>query len=236
MTSDMHTFPFMHAFRIALVASFALMYGSVHAASFDCGKASTLIENAICTNPELSSQDEALARAYQSALRQDPSVKADQIAWLKERNRCIDERCLIRAYDRRIAELSARPTSTSSAAPSGPAPQAASRYRSPAQVADTLQMAGVSRCISAVIVMSAGLAQDPKIKADGPEIRNNNGLLGLYGEARKHLIRSMNNPAAEGAIDNMVRQQGEYYGKIVRSQGWDAFLPTYKDCASSAYR
>jgi hypothetical protein len=34
----------------------------------------------------------------------------------------------------------------------------------------------------------------------------------------------------------MVRQQGEYYGKIVRFQGWDAFLPTYKECASSAYR
>lgn len=234
--SSMHVFPFMHALRVALIASFALMFGSVHAASFDCGKASTLIENAICTNPELSRQDEVLARAYQAALKQDPSVKADQIAWLKERNRCTDERCLLRAYDRRIAELSARPASTVTAAPSGPAPQAASRYKSPAQVADTLQMAGVSRCISAVIVMSAGLAQDPKIKADGPEIRNNNGLLGLYGEARKHLIRSMNNPAAEGAIDNMVRQQGEYYGKIVRFQGWDAFLPTYKECASSAYR
>lgn len=234
----MSDFIFTHAVRAILVTSLAWMVGPVHAASFDCSKASTLIENAICTNPELSRQDEVLARAYQSALRQDPSVKADQIAWLKERNRCIDERCLIRTYDRRIAELSARPTSTSasSAAPPGPAPQAPSRYKSPAQVADTLQMAGVSRCISAVIVMSAGLAQDPKIKADGPEIRNNNGLLGLYGEARKHLIRSMNNPAAEGAIDNMVRQQGEYYGKIVRFQGWDAFLPTYKDCASSAYR
>jgi uncharacterized protein len=232
----MRDFPFMHAVGAILITSLAWMVGPVHAASFDCSKASTLIENAICTNPELSRQDELLARAYQAALKQDPSVKADQIAWLKERNRCIDERCLIRAYDRRIAELSARSTPTGSAAPSGPATQAPSRYKSPAQVADTLQMAGVSRCISAVVVMSAGLAQDPKIKADGPEIRNNNGLLGLYGEARKHLIRSMNNPAAEGAIDNMVRQQGEYYGKIVRFQGWDAFLPTYKECASSAYR
>ncbi len=232
----MHTFAFMHASRIALVAWFALMAGSVHAASFDCGKASTLIENAICTNPELSRQDEVLARAYQAALKQDPTIKADQIAWLKERNRCTDERCLIRAYDRRIAELSVRPGSTGTAAPPAPAAQSASRYKNPAQVADTLQMAGVSRCISVVVVMSAGLAQDPTIKADGPEIRNNNGLLTFYGEARKHLIRSMNNPAAEGAIDNMVRQQGEYYGKIVRFQGWDAFLPTYKECASSAYR
>lgn len=53
----------MHAFRFALVESFALMYGSVHAASFDCAKASTLIENATDTNPELGRQDGGLARA-----------------------------------------------------------------------------------------------------------------------------------------------------------------------------
>jgi hypothetical protein len=105
-----------------------------------------------------------------------------------------------------------------------------------AQLARSLQMAGVSRCIAATVIMSAGLVQDPKIKASGPEIRNNNTLMGFYGDARKHLIRSMNNPAVEGAIDNMVRQQGEYFGNLVRFQGWDAFMPEYKQCRDGAYQ
>lgn len=112
------------------------------------------------------------------------------------------------------------------AAPSGSA----------AHAAKELQMSGVSRCIAATVIMSAGLAQDPKIKANGPEIRNNSSLLEFYGDARKSLLRSMNNPAAEGALDTMVRQQGEYFGNIVRFQGWNAFLPVYKECRDRAYQ
>ena len=84
--------------------------------------------------------------------------------------------------------------------------------------------------------MSAGLVSDSNIRADGPEIRNNNNLMLFYGEARRYLINSMNNPAIEGAIDGLVRQQGQYFSNIVKFQGWDAFLPTYKDCAQNAYK
>ena len=38
----------------------------VQAASFDCAKASTEIEHAICNNPELSRLDEEMAAAYRS--------------------------------------------------------------------------------------------------------------------------------------------------------------------------
>jgi uncharacterized protein len=113
---------------------------------------------------------------------------------------------------------------------------AVAEFRDPKIVANNLQISGVSRCIAAVIIMSAGLAKDSSIQLNGPEIRNNNNLLDFYGKARLHLINSMNNPAAEAAIDGMVRQQSEYFGNIVRFQGWDAFLPTYKECAVSAYR
>ena len=113
---------------------------------------------------------------------------------------------------------------------------AAAAFRDPKVVANNLEIAGVSRCIAAVTIMSAGLANDSNIRADGPEIRNNNNLLEFYGEARRYLINSMNNPAVGGAIDGMVRQQGQYFGNIVRFQGWDAFLPTYKDCAQNAYK
>lgn len=248
----------MTLIRLAMAAALAAAPLASWAASFDCAKASTLIENAVCTNPELSRKDEVLGRLYQSALKQDPSVRSEQISWLRERNRCIDERCLINAYDRRIDEL--RVASASSVAnPSGsappdlrrdapervavetrPAPSSAATVersmKDPAQAARNLQMPGVSRCIAATVIMSAGLVQDPKIKANGPEIRNNNTLMGFYGDARKHLIRSMNNPAVEGAIDNMVRQQGEYFGNLVKFQGWAAFMPEYKQCRDGAYQ
>jgi uncharacterized protein len=248
----------MNLIRLAIVAAIAFAPLAASAASFDCAKASTLIENAVCTNPELSRKDETLARLYQSALKQNPSIRSDQVNWLRERNRCVDERCLINAYDRRIDELrvistapdgnanasgqsdARRKASEKVAVETKPAPSPAARMetsmKDPAQAARSLQMAGVSRCIAATVIMSAGLVQDPKIKASGPEIRNNNTLMGFYGDARKHLIRSMNNPAVEGAIDNMVRQQGEYFGNLVRFQGWDAFMPEYKQCRDGAYQ
>lgn len=48
-----------------------LVLGAVpaaEAASFDCDRASTPVEKAICSNPELSRRDEVLAKAYATAL------------------------------------------------------------------------------------------------------------------------------------------------------------------------
>lgn len=104
--------------RLTVAAVLAVSPIAASAASFDCAKASTLVENAICANPELSRRDEALASLYQAALKQDP-----------------------------------------------------------AQVAQNLQMSSLSRCIAATAIMSAGLVQDPKVKADGSEIRNDSASL-----------------------------------------------------------
>jgi len=112
--------------------------------------------------------------------------------------------------------------------------QAQPQWRDPRQVADQLQIAGVSRCISIITVWTAGLVNNPQTKADGPEFRFNSALMDFYGKARRHLISSMGNPAVSGAIDNMVRQQGEYFGNIVRFQGWNAVIPEYKKCADQA--
>ena len=79
------------------------------AASFDCAKAMTLVEKAICGDPQLSARDDALMEAYKHVLVEATDanrLKAEQRAWLKNvRNQCQDVGCLIRAYDRRIAEL-----------------------------------------------------------------------------------------------------------------------------------
>lgn len=82
---------------------------SAWATSFDCAKASSRIENAICASPTVSKLDSDLATAYQSALAQSSeldAVKAAQRGWIKEtRNQCTDEACLINVYQQRIAAL-----------------------------------------------------------------------------------------------------------------------------------
>ena len=100
----------------------------------------------------------------------------------------------------------------------------------PKEVAERIQIAGVSRCIATTIIMSASLSNSPNIKADGPEIKNNSAMMEFYSQAKKHLIQSSNNPAVAGAIDSMMKQQADYFGNIVRSQGWSAFMPEYKQC------
>jgi uncharacterized protein len=57
------------------------------AASFDCARASTPVEEAICSNPELSRRDEVLAKAYATALgglsdKAKARVQSGQRAWL----------------------------------------------------------------------------------------------------------------------------------------------------------
>lgn len=71
-----------------LVSAMALMLSApAQAASFDCAKASTEVEKAICTNPDLSRSDEVLARAYATALgglsdEAKAAVQAGQREWL----------------------------------------------------------------------------------------------------------------------------------------------------------
>lgn len=84
-----------------------LVVGQAQAASFDCGKASTKVEKLICTDAELSRLDEALAEVYADALKStDPAnFKAEQKAWLKKRNQCRNNDCLISTYQRRIEAI-----------------------------------------------------------------------------------------------------------------------------------
>ena len=55
---------------LRLVTFFALLLPLpfANAASFDCAKATTLVEKAICGDPQLSVRDDALMAAYKHAL------------------------------------------------------------------------------------------------------------------------------------------------------------------------
>lgn len=92
--------------------------------SFDCAKASTPTEQAICAHEPLIRLDDALGARYAEAMGRAPEeakakLRADQRTWLRERNRACgsDVPCLRAAMEKRIAELGA----PGNAPPAGPA-------------------------------------------------------------------------------------------------------------------
>jgi uncharacterized protein len=90
--------------------------GAGHAASFDCAKASTPTEHAICDNPQLSMLDEQTAGLYYTlisggapeATTSVDAVKKQQAAFVTKRNQCgANYSCLIDAYTAQIMYLKA---------------------------------------------------------------------------------------------------------------------------------
>jgi len=92
---------------------FAVLIGSAaHAASFDCAKASTPDEIAICANPQLSNLDVQMATLY-SVRMQLPmlmgargAAQDEQRTWLATRTQCgANVACLQAAYASRIQQF-----------------------------------------------------------------------------------------------------------------------------------
>jgi uncharacterized protein len=81
----------------------------IHAASFDCAKAETKVELAICAKDELSDLDSQMMQSYKNALENSNnqnSLKSKQRLWLKNiRNNCLSSDCLANVYRKRIEEL-----------------------------------------------------------------------------------------------------------------------------------
>jgi uncharacterized protein len=95
--------------RAALIAvAVALTVGPATAASFDCKLAKLPAEIAICSDPTLSSADEALAQEYSPLLKSAPAdavktIKKEQKAWLASRNACVsDMQCIMGRYRERL--------------------------------------------------------------------------------------------------------------------------------------
>jgi uncharacterized protein len=82
---------------------------TAHAASFDCAKARTLIENHICADQKLSALDEELSKVYREVLDATPrpdAFRASQRVWLRDvRNVCTTSQCLTQAYQARLDDL-----------------------------------------------------------------------------------------------------------------------------------
>lgn len=82
--------------------------------SFDCAKALTAVEGAICADAGIAAKDRDVANRYRGWLAaieagrliDDASeIAADQRAWIGRRNACVDAACISNAYDERLAEL-----------------------------------------------------------------------------------------------------------------------------------
>jgi uncharacterized protein YecT (DUF1311 family) len=96
--------------RTALL-TLVLLSQTSWSASFDCNKASTATEQAICGNPETGRLDERLAATYRLALKmaqaKKETLRQEQRAWLRSRNALCggETECLDRAYHERIQLL-----------------------------------------------------------------------------------------------------------------------------------
>jgi len=83
-----------------------------YSASFDCTKAKSPVEKAICSDTELGKLDEDLSKVYKDALKEHPVenyVKTRQRAWLKTNSYCDKSKlvnCLKENYKERIKQLS----------------------------------------------------------------------------------------------------------------------------------
>lgn len=77
--------------------------------SFDCAKAGTPVERAICGDPKLAELDVAMANAYKVALSKSdnkPGLRTEQATWRDMvRNECTSFQCLTDVYQRRLAKL-----------------------------------------------------------------------------------------------------------------------------------
>lgn len=96
---------------LACLLTAALGGTAAEAASFDCNRAATPTEVAICADAGLSQLDEQMAAAYRTALAaasEADALKESQREWLALTATCGDNRnCLATTYGERLAQLQA---------------------------------------------------------------------------------------------------------------------------------
>jgi uncharacterized protein len=93
------------------MATIAIASSTAYAAGFDCGKAKTVQEKAICASPSLSQADERLAERYRTAMNAVSTegkarLRGDQRTWLAHLGKSCPadglDTCLERAYRERL--------------------------------------------------------------------------------------------------------------------------------------
>jgi uncharacterized protein len=84
---------------------------SAGAASFDCSKAETADEKAVCADRKLNDEDVEMAVLYTQlkpllGMGARGDMEDEQVVWLKRRAACgADRACLSKAYQERVQQL-----------------------------------------------------------------------------------------------------------------------------------
>ena len=93
----------------ALILSIATAHAEAMQPSFDCAKAKSVPERAICSDSDLAQLDRELSSVYERALAAAAVEKASQLAWIRRRDAaCLSrdpKNCLRTQMQDRIAEL-----------------------------------------------------------------------------------------------------------------------------------
>lgn len=95
---------------ISMIAVNVVFASNIQAASFDCSKAATYVENEVCNNIAFSKMDEILADKYVFLLEsindeKKANLKDLQRKWLLSRNKCKNSECIEIAYRERIDQF-----------------------------------------------------------------------------------------------------------------------------------
>lgn len=98
----------MNKALVLLVAALASPWAG--ATSFDCSKAATFAEKTVCGSAVLGQLDDALTNNYRNMLTGNlgdggKDLKREQKEWLRKRNACKSETCLVAAYRSRVDEI-----------------------------------------------------------------------------------------------------------------------------------
>ncbi|WP_062059042.1 lysozyme inhibitor LprI family protein [Cellvibrio sp. OA-2007] len=95
--------------KVFILVIFLFSSNESLSASFNCDLAKSKIEKLICSDSEISKKDDELAKIYYEV--NDKSLDngfliEKQKQWLKERNRCQSEKCIMDKYVERIQVVS----------------------------------------------------------------------------------------------------------------------------------
>lgn len=91
--------------------TFLFAVSNAQAVSFNCAKASSFVEKAICNDSLLGKLDDTLSENYNGTMAVNigdgakKKLLSTQRSWLSERNKCTDNKCLENAYRSRIDEV-----------------------------------------------------------------------------------------------------------------------------------
>lgn len=97
--------------KFAVLVSLALVSTVSVSASFDCRKASTFVEKAICSDSLLERLDESLSENYNDMMASNigasarKDLRSTQRKWLSERNKCQNSKCVEKMYRKRMDEI-----------------------------------------------------------------------------------------------------------------------------------